>query len=104
MNPKAKAISCAALLMMVGCSAPSAARGARIVTYKCAGGRTFTVKRDADRATVNYGEQSYDLSRRKSSLGTRYSANGASLIVDDDVAVFVTERVLDLRVCREAQA
>ena len=83
---------------------PSAARGAPIVTYECAGGRAFTVKRDASRATVEYEEQSYELPRRNSSLGTRYSADGASLIVDGDVAVFVTERVIDLRICREAQS
>ena len=103
MNAKSKAIGCAALLTMVGCSAPSAARSARFATYECSGGKAFTVKRDEARATVRYDEQSYELSRRKSSLGTRYSADGASLIVDGDMAVFVTERVLNLKLCREAR-
>ena len=36
-------------------------------------------------------------------MGTRYSADGASLIVDGDMAVFVTEKVLNLKLCREAR-
>ena len=104
MNNNNRVVGCVAMLAMVGCSAPSVARSSRITTYECSGGRAFTVHRGHDTATVDYEERSYELSRRASSMGVRYSADGASLIVDGDVAVFVTERVLDLKVCQAVKA
>lgn len=90
---------CAALLLVVGCSAPTSAHTRSASLYECSGGRTFAVTRDARAATVHYRDTRYELQRRTSSLGVRYSSPKASLIIDGDVAVFVTERILDLHVC-----
>jgi len=93
--------NCAILLILVGCSAASPAQVEQVSTYECSGGKTFTVRRDPTVATVDYGEQSFQLSRRSSSLGMRYSSKGASLIIDGDFAVFATDKILNLKLCKE---
>ena len=92
------------VLALVGCSSPTSARGGRIATYECAGGKAFTVRRDAKVAMVEYDDQSYRLDRRTSSMGVKYSSDEASLIIDGDLAVFVAETVLDLKLCRDHRA
>lgn len=87
----------AALLLLVGCS-PMSAKASN-ATYDCANGRSFSVVKSKQAATVEIEDQKYELTRRESSMGTRYSSGDASLIIDGDFAVFVTEKIIDLRLC-----
>lgn len=100
---KSRVFQYAAIFMMVGCSAPSAARTELLSTYECANGKAFIVSRDKDFATVDFEEQSYRLARQSSSMGIRYSSGDASLIIDGTLAVFATNSVFDLRMCNAAR-
>ena len=87
----------AALLLLVGCSPVSAK--ASVATYDCANGKSFSVVRSRQAATVEIDSEKYELSRRSSSMGVRYSSPQASLIIDGDLAVFASEKIIDLRLC-----
>ena len=89
-------------LLDAGCS-PGLAEAARATTlYQCAGERSFTVARDGRTAVVVYSGVRYELPRRKSSIGERYATSGATLIVDGEMAAFVSGSVMNLDVCRAA--
>jgi hypothetical protein len=60
------------------------------------------VTRDANIASVRFDQKQYNLSRRPSSLGIKYSSAEATLIIDREFAAFVTETVVDLTRCSEA--
>ena len=87
--------------LLSSCSA-AAAPQVRTATYACSDGRSFTVRRDDERASIQYADGRYSLSRRPSSIGTKYASPEATLIIDGDFAAFVTETVVDLEGCHEA--
>jgi hypothetical protein len=72
---------------------------ASAATYDCANGKSFSVVRSRQLATVEIDSETYELSRRSSSMGVRYSSPQASLIIDGDFAVFASEKIIDLRLC-----
>lgn len=85
-----------------GCSA-TAAPQTRTTLYECADGRTFTVRSDPYDASVAYDDEHYRLTRRPSSIGTKYASTEATLIVDGNFAAFATETVVDLNQCFESK-
>lgn len=86
------------LVVLAGCSA--AARNSS--TYRCGKGRSFEVQRGEEKARVFFGRDVYELPRRPSSIGVRYASDDGTLIIDAGVAVFVTNKIVDLGPCRAA--
>jgi hypothetical protein len=86
--------------MLVGCSAPSPASPANVSVYHCKGGRSITVREAPDAATVEYGKQRFELTRRPSTLAVKYASAEATLMIDGDFASFVSEAIYDLQGCR----
>lgn len=68
--------------------------------YKCDNGREFMAIRDDRTATVQVGEQTFQLTAKKSSIGDRYTSDRATLIVDQGFAAFVSEGDEELTTCR----
>ena len=93
----------AALLLGPGCSTGAAKASRDITLYKCAGDRSFTVERDDESAIIGYSDRRYELARRSSSIGERYANSEATLIIDGDMAAFVTASVVDLDFCRASE-
>lgn len=92
-----------ALLVLVhasACSAEDADAATTRTVYRCAGNQSFTVARDARSALVEYSGARYVLPRRSSSIGDRYATRAATLIVDGDMAVFVSTSATNLEFCR----
>lgn len=89
-----------ALVALAACSGAEATQSHGHSTYQCKRGQTFKVERRKDRAEVHYAGRRFDLPRRASSIGDRYATHDATLIIDGDSAVFVTNSVLDLGACR----
>jgi hypothetical protein len=73
-------------------------------TFQCADGRTFAVARTPRSAIVELGQDRLELSRRRSSIGEKYSSKTATLIIDGDFAVLVTRQLNDLRACYKSNA
>jgi len=90
-------------LVLAACSTQGAASVPDVATYRCAEGRSFSVERTGEAATVLYSEERYQLSRRPSSIGIRYASREATLLLDDDFAAFATEMVIDLQDCRRTE-
>lgn len=72
------------------------------VRYVCAPVQNFVVERSAGRAIVQFTNRSYDLKRKRSSIGKKYASETATLIVDGTSAIFVAEDRLQLGTCVEA--
>lgn len=96
------------LAILGGCAAalPSCAVSAKPTedTFRCAGDRTFTVMRTPRSAIVELGQDRLKLSRRRSSIGEKYSSKTATLIIDGDFAVLVTRQLNGLRACYKSNA
>lgn len=88
--------------LLSSCSA-AAAPQVKSATYNCNAGRSFGVRSDDKHATIEYSGQRYSLPRRPSSIGYKYASPAATLIIDGDVAVFVTEAIVDLGGCYEVR-
>lgn len=69
-------------------------------SYMCDGAETFSVSHTADQAFVRFGDQTYRLKRRPSSIGERFTSVGATLILDGDFAAFTADDRLRLGGCR----
>ena len=70
--------------------------------YACDARQSLTVERDASRARVNFVDRSYELHRKRSNIGVKYSSPAAALIIDGESAVFVAEDRLQLGSCTKA--
>ncbi len=93
-----------ALLFLGACFATSGAEAQRPSVYRCADGRTFSVEQGKHGVHVTYYGRHFRLSRRPSEIGARYASSDATLIIDSDMAVFVTEHIVDLQACRALSA
>ena len=82
------------------CSADHAEAATTRTVYRCAGSQSFMVARDARSALVEYSGARYVLPRRGSSIGERYATRAATLIIDGDMAVFVSTSATNLEFCR----
>jgi membrane-bound inhibitor of C-type lysozyme len=78
-----------AFLAMAGVSQAQAAPDA--VHYACSASQGLTVRQSLSDAHVSFAGRTYDLKRRPSSIGQKYLAPHAALILDGDSAVFVAE-------------
>ena len=87
-----------ALLLLVSCVAPM--NTAAAANYKCNDGRMLHVKYNADRAEVVVDGHAYALSRKASRLGTRFTSQSATLIIDGTFAAFVADDLYDLNGCQ----
>lgn len=89
--------------LSAACATPQPAPAETSSLYLCDGGQEFTVERDGASASVAIDGREYLLERRRSSLGERYGAPDASLILDGDSAVFIAEDRLDLDGCMSTE-
>ena len=89
----------ASALLVGGCSAPVSPNVATS-RYVCNDGRSFSVQRDEDSASILYTDSRYSLPRRPSSIGIKYESPEATLIIDGKFAALVTETIVDLQACR----
>jgi len=72
------------------------------VSVLCDGGRTFLAEIGEDGALVTIGEIKIEMKPRTSSLGRRFEAAGAALIIDGDIAALALKNDIDFRNCRLA--
>lgn len=70
--------------------------------YQCAPRQNLVVSRTDETAVVRFVERSYELRRKGSSIGVKYTSARAALIIDGPSAVFVAEDRLQLGTCLEA--
>ena len=94
----------AILLLSPGCSTQAAQAAKSVTIFRCAGAQSFTVERDDHSAIVLYSNARYELPRRSSSIGERYATSDATLIIDGEMAAFVTSSVMNLDFCRASGA
>lgn len=92
------------LVLSSGCSTRAAQAQGSVTLFRCAGGQSFTVERDDRSAIVIYSGVRHELPRRSSSIGERYATGDATLIIDGDMAAFVTRSVMNLDFCRASGA
>ena len=91
----------AALLLAAGvCSAAQRLSQPQVTLFRCAGGRSFSVASDEKKAIVTASGTHYELRWRPSSIGKRYAARDATLILDGDFAAFVSRTAIDFDLCR----
>jgi len=69
--------------------------------YQCAPRQNLVVSRTDETAVVHFVDRTYELRRKRSSIGVKYTSPMATLIIDGLSAVFVAEDRLQLGTCRE---
>ena len=72
------------------------------VRYACTERPDLIVERDRSSAQVRVANQTYDLQRKRSSIGAKYGSASAALIIDGASAIFVADNRLDLGNCVKA--
>lgn len=97
---KAPALLIAAALAWGGAAQGQAAGGT--ILYACPANGELIVQRNGSTAHVSLAGRRYDLLRKRSSIGDKYIAPKAALIIDGASAVFVSEDHLNLGTCTEA--
>ena len=70
--------------------------------YQCDPRQKLVVKRSGREASVQFVDRSYELRRKRSSIGEKYTSPTAALIIVGPSAVFVAEDRLQLGQCLEA--
>ena len=90
-------------LAAAGCAAPAAGTAPSDLLYTCEGGESFMVRDSGSAAVVRFGDGGYVLDRRPSSIGRKFASKSATLIIDGETAVFVSEDRLDLDRCTASQ-
>lgn len=93
-----------ALVLPSACTAQRSIEAPHIITYRCSDERTFSVEQGRQSARVDFDDEHFRLPRRASTIGVRYASQDATLIIDGDMAVFVTKQIWDLQSCRALQA
>jgi membrane-bound inhibitor of C-type lysozyme len=69
--------------------------------YQCAPRQNLVVSRTDETAVVRFFDRTYELRRKRSSIGVKYTSARAALIIDGPSAVFVAEDRLQLGTCLE---
>lgn len=87
----------AALLAVLGSNQAHAQ--AKSVEYQCPASDKLTVHRNGAGARVTFAGRTYQLQRRRSSIGAKYISPTAALIIDGPSAVFVAQDQLNLGTC-----
>lgn len=70
--------------------------------YQCASREDLVVSRIDETAVVRFVDRTYELRRKSSSIGVKYTSSRAALIIDGPAAVFVANDRLQLGTCLEA--
>jgi membrane-bound inhibitor of C-type lysozyme len=70
--------------------------------YACDARQSLVVVRSPASATVRFIDRTYELQRKRSSLGEKYGSPTAALIIDGSSAVFVADDRLQLGACVKA--
>ena len=83
----------------LACGGSAHGQAATRTRYACPATEELTVERHGSTAHVNLAGRSYDLRRRRSSIGDKYVSPNAALIIDSSSAVFVADNQLDLGTC-----
>ena len=71
--------------------------------YACDSGQTLIVSRTNEKASVRFIDRTYDLARRPSSIGQKYSSNTAALIIDGLSAVSLADDRRQLGRCVQSK-
>ncbi|MFB9051297.1 hypothetical protein ACFFV8_21575 [Sphingobium indicum] len=91
----------AALWAAAATPAPAGAQGpATDMEVRCAAGRRFFLRADADRATIVWKDGQLTLERGALPLGLYYRSPRAALIIDGDYVSFVPRGDRNWRDCR----
>ena len=69
------------------------------VRYACDEGQRLVVRESGQSAIVEFIDRTYELQRKRSSIGRKYIAPTAALIIDGTSAVFVAPDRLQLGRC-----
>ena len=72
--------------------------------YLCDAHQHLVVRRNAQSASVEFIDRTYQLERKASDLGVQYIAPKAALIIDGPEAVFVADDRLQLGRCVETRS
>lgn len=70
------------------------------LTIHCDGARTFLAEISPDGALVTIGRRTVALKPRDSSLGQRFEATGAALIIDGEMVALVLDNDIGFQNCR----
>jgi membrane-bound inhibitor of C-type lysozyme len=85
-------------------AAAQAEAARNVIHYACPGREELTVQRDASRPQVSLDGRTYDLQRKRSSIGDKYLSTRAALIIEGPSAVFVAEHRFDIGTCIRASS
>jgi hypothetical protein len=83
-------------------SVAAAAAPSAETRYVCTPAQDLVVTRSGNAAFVQFIDRTYELQRKRSSIGEKYISNTAALIIDGPSAVFVAEDRLQLGTCVES--
>lgn len=86
-----------AFLAGFGAAGANAASGP--VSYACTPGDALTIAHDRMAARVSYDGKTYDLRRKRSTIGLTYLSQRAALVIDGNSAIFVADDHYDLGTC-----
>lgn len=70
--------------------------------YQCEERQKLVIIRSPSNARVEFIDRAYELHRKASSIGQKYTSRDAALIIDGTSAVFVAQDRLQLGTCVEA--
>lgn len=87
-------------ILLAASSTAACASDSEQLTIYCDGGRTVLADISADGALVTIGTRTVTLKPRDSSLGRRFDATDAALIIDGDMVALVLNDDIDFRHCR----
>ncbi len=85
--------------LLAAVPAAACASNSEQLTIHCDGGRTFLAEIGEDSALVTIGTRKVALKPRASSLGRRFDAADAVLIIDGDLVALVLSNDIDFRNC-----
>ena len=87
------------MLLLSSSWAPAELRGHPADVFKCMDGSGLTVRYQQQTATVLVDGRSYELLRKPSNIGERFTSPLATLIIDGEFAAFVADDLHDLKGC-----
>lgn len=87
-------------LLVAAVPTAACASNSDALTIHCDSGRTFLAEISPDGALVTIGRRTVALRPRDSTLGRRFEAIGAALIIDGEMVALVLDNDIDFRNCR----
>lgn len=91
------------VLSLLGSASATAETGPSVkLRYACAPAQNLVVTKSGSSASVQFIDRTYELRRKPSSIGEKYTSNTAALIIDGTSAVFVADDRIQLGACVEA--